>query len=400
MILLTLCCIGPLAAQSPFPDLEIVESVPVETQLNTPHIRNTPKVWSEMIEGAQKSLDIEQFYVSDQAGEALQPIIQAIVAATRRGVKLRFISEEKFYRMYPETLDMLGKQPNSEVRILNFSALKEDGVEHAKFFIVDREQVFIGSQNFDWRSLKHIREIGVRIRHTGFAEAVSDIFELDWQLSKAQNPKQLLQTLPKKEYPLPFTIMYEQGEKIEFSPVWAPKDISYNEDMWSLAAILKLLAEAQKEVVINLLTYSPANHKRYWPELDVALRSAATRGVIVRLIVADWCKTHPKIDHLKSLSLVPNITVKLCTIPQHSSGFIAYARVTHAKYMVVDEAQCWIGTSNWERNYYYNCRDMGVIVKNQKFCRTLYNIFGKDWESPYVYTIQPEKEYQPPQVGH
>ena len=49
-----------LAAQSPYPNFEFVESVPVETSLDSPSIRDTLPVWLEMFEKARKSIDIEQ----------------------------------------------------------------------------------------------------------------------------------------------------------------------------------------------------------------------------------------------------------------------------------------------------------------------------------------------------
>lgn len=388
----------PGLAQIPFSDFELVESVPVETNLDNPALRNALDVWLEMIRGAQKTLDIEQFYVSNQAGEPLEQVIQAICEAGQRGVQVRFISDRKFYRTYPETLDKLAKQANIEVRTINFSAIK-DGVQHAKFFIIDGELVFVGSQNFDWRSLKHIRELGVRVRHRPLAQSFTDLFEVDWELCKAENPQQAIQQIPKRSYPLPFSIPVPGEEPIMFAPVWAPKEISPDEGQWSLKAILGQIQQAKKEININLLRYSPVARDVYWPEIDVALRTAAARGVKVRIIVADWCKSHPQIDHLKSLTVVPNITVKLSTIPQHSSGFIPFARVTHAKFMTIDDFLSWIGCGNWEKGYFYNTRDVGVVVNNKKFNETLRNLFQKDWESEYTSVVRPEVEYTPPKIG-
>ena len=117
------------------------------------------------------------------------------------------------------------------------------------------------------------------------------------------------------------------------------------------------------------------------------------------MIVADWGMTHPKVDYLKSLQMVPNIEVKFSTIPPYSGGHIPFARVTHAKFMTVDKEQCWVGCSNWQRNYYYITRDVGVVIISKKFHNRLQAIFDKDWQSEYTELIQAEKEYQPPKVG-
>jgi phosphatidylserine/phosphatidylglycerophosphate/cardiolipin synthase-like enzyme len=76
-------------------------------------------------------------------------------------VKVRIIVDAGMYKTYPETVDWLGMQPNIYVVKYDVKALT-GGIQHAKFFIVDGEQVFFGSQNFDWRALSHVHEIGVR----------------------------------------------------------------------------------------------------------------------------------------------------------------------------------------------------------------------------------------------
>jgi phosphatidylserine/phosphatidylglycerophosphate/cardiolipin synthase-like enzyme len=387
-------------AQVPCVDFELVESIPAETTLDDPEIRNTAEVWLEMIRGAGKTLDIEQFYISNEPGEPLEEVIAAIEEAARRGVKVRVIVEKKRYITYPETVDRLGKQPGIEARILDFSQIRPDGVQHAKFIVVDAEQVFVGSQNFDWRALKHIHEIGVRIRHRQAAAAFLDLFDLDWRLCKVESPGSALEASPRREYLLPFEVQIPGKSAIQFYPVWAPGDLSPNKDLWSLAAILKMLDGAKESIEVELLNYSPiARDKTYWPELEVALRSAAARGVNVRMIVADWNKTHPKIDYLKSLTLVPNIEVRLSTIPPYSGGHIPYARVTHAKFMAVDGRHSWIGCSNWEKSYYYNTRDAGVAVDSEEVAVLLRGIFERDWGGGYVEPLRPEVEYEPPRVG-
>jgi phosphatidylserine/phosphatidylglycerophosphate/cardiolipin synthase-like enzyme len=387
-------------AQVPCADFELVESIPVETTLDNPEIRNTAEVWLEMIRGSEKTLDIEQFYISNESVEPLEEVIAAIEEAARRGVRVRIIVEKKMYKTYPETVDRLGKQPAIEARILDFGQVRPGGVQHAKFFIVDGEEVFVGSQNFDWRALKHIHEIGVRIRHRQAAAAFLDLFDLDWRLCRVESPGSALEAVPRREYLLPFEIPTPEKSAIQFYPVWAPPDLSPNEDLWSLKAILEAVEGAKQSVEIELLSYSPiARDKSYWPELEVTLRSAAARGVSVRMIVADWNKTHPKIDHLKSLTLVPNIEVRLSTIPPYSGGHIPYGRVTHAKFLTVDGQRSWIGCSNGEKSYYYSTRDAGVAVDSEAVNALLRGIFERDWDSEYVYPIQPEVEYDPPRVG-
>ena len=181
------------------------------------------------------------------------------------------------------------------------------------------------------------------------------------------------------------------------TPVWSPEELSSH---WELAPILRCLDQAKKSVRVQLLTYKMVGRdKQYFAELENALRRAAARGVKVQLLVADWCKRKGTIEGLQALEPLENVEVKLVTIPPAASGFIPYARVIHAKYMVVDGMQCWIGTSNWERDYFYGSRNVGVLVEGARFAGRLERFFEDGWGSPYAAAVDPSARYEPPRIG-
>ena len=436
-------------------EFELVESVPVETNLDNTDIRNTHEVWLEMIEGATKTLEFEEFYVSDAPGEPLEEILNAIVDAAQRGVRVRFVVDSRMYQTYPERLDWLSEETNVEVRKIDMASIG-GGVMHAKYFVVDGMQTFLGSQNFDWRALKHIHEIGCRVRSKELARVFSDLFELDWKLAgrsgkvgmtersgnegviggsasptvsapgsgtrktsatDLRNETGIGRTVQQKymvhkKYRVPLKgcvdVPYRHGtnlsresrkESVEVWPVYSPVGFIPDERLWDEQRIVTLIDSAEQEVDIQLLTYSAISGKEYYPELDNALRSAAARDVSVRLLVSDWAKGHPQIDCLKSLGVIPNIQLKLSTIPQWSGGFVPYARVEHCKYMVVDGKDSWIGSSNWEKGYFHDSRNVGLVVKSKAVAEMLREVFYKSWDSEYAYAIRPEMEYVPPERG-
>ena len=135
-------------AQFPHKNFEIVESIPIETNLDNNDIRNTEEVWLEMINSAKNSIDIEQFYIANEIGEPLENIIKAIEHRSNQGVKIRIIAEKKMKKTYPKTIKRLNEKENIEVRILS-AFEKLHGINHSKYFIIDQNRVFIGSQNFD-----------------------------------------------------------------------------------------------------------------------------------------------------------------------------------------------------------------------------------------------------------
>ncbi|HMA62032.1 MAG TPA: hypothetical protein VKP78_05215 [bacterium] len=64
-----------LVGQIPGEKFEVVESIPSETNFDNPQIRNTTKVWLEMINSAQKTIDIEQFYIANKENSDLEKVI-------------------------------------------------------------------------------------------------------------------------------------------------------------------------------------------------------------------------------------------------------------------------------------------------------------------------------------
>ena len=179
------------AVEAAGPVLQLVESVPLETPLDHPEMPEAHEVWLEMIADARDSLAFAEFYASNAPGSRLEPIIAAIEAAATRGVVVRFLAEEKFYRTYPGTLDRLAAHPGIEVRRYDVASLM-GGVLHAKYFLVDGREAFLGSQNLDWRALTHILSTGRR------REVLLDAHRLEslWHASERLEELARLETPP------------------------------------------------------------------------------------------------------------------------------------------------------------------------------------------------------------
>ena len=132
--------------------------------------------------------------------------------------------------------------------------------------------------------------------------------------------------------------------------------------------------------------------------IDRALRQAAGRGVKVSLLVSDWNLRPPALAGLRDLARVPNIEVRFAVIPEARRGFIPYARVIHSKVMRVDDDICWIGTSNWGYEYFYESRNVEVILRRLGVAKVLDTLFLSLWNGPYVQRLDPDKEYQAPKI--
>lgn len=131
---------------------------------------------------------------------------------------------------------------------------------------------------------------------------------------------------------------------------------------------------------------------------DTALRDAAAHGVPVRIVVADWALRQAMQTYLKSLAVLPHISVKYRHVPAASRGFIPNARVEHCKYAVANDDAVYIGTGNWTRSYFDASVDAALFLHDASAAATLNHIFERAWNGRYVHTIEPGGHYKPPRT--
>ncbi|AKT42660.1 phospholipase D [Chondromyces crocatus] len=351
-----------------------------------------------MIQGATTTLDIAQFYISDAPGSRLGPILGDVEAAAARGVQVRILVDEIFYRRYPDAADHLATRPGVTVR--RFDGQKNmGGVLHAKYMLVDGRETYLGSQNFDWRALEHIYELGLRVRLPSVTATFEQVFALDWALAGGDATAALQAGAGAETTPAGVIEMKQEGERLRLLPVASPRGFLPGEVSWDLPRMRAMLDASRTSVELQLLSYRAAMRDGSpFPDLDESLRRAAERGVRVRLLVADWSKREDTSRALKALADVPGIEVKFISIPRWSGGFIPFARVAHAKYLVVDGREAWVGTSNWEGDYFTKSRNVGLILEGGVIPRQLGGIFRQLWDGPYVERVNPRATYVAPDI--
>lgn len=132
-------------------DFQIVESVPEGTLYGQPGIARTKDVWLDMIHHAQHTIDAAVFYIPDKPGHGMSDILDALTQRARADVQVRIVVEQSFLKETGSVLEKLKAVPNVTTAILPGHALT-GGILHAKYMVVDSNSVFVGSQNWDWRS--------------------------------------------------------------------------------------------------------------------------------------------------------------------------------------------------------------------------------------------------------
>ncbi len=346
--------------------IEVVQSVPLETTLQVPGVRETQEVWLEMINAAKSEIVFEQFYLSEQAGESLTPVLNAIKAAAARGVQIRFLGDATFFKGEPTEFNSLKGVKNITVKTISFSP----GIQHAKFFVVDGKQTFIGSQNFDWKAISHIHEVGIKTDDPQVAAGSLAVFNQDWGKGTATP----FVSAPSTDVTSPITL--------DMTPPSAgPGGIND-----ALTDIIALMDSAQSNIRVQVYQYGTKDGTKSWTALDAAMRKAAARGVHVQLMVDAVALRSAKAD-LQALSKLPNFEVKTVVIPQWSGGPLSYARLIHSKYMVIDSNAAWVGTANWSKGYFTSVRNLGLVVRDTSTADTLIKIYDQLWASRYSSTL-------------
>lgn len=385
----------PVWAAFSIPGYELVYNAPQETTLQDNDLRHAAEVWQQMFDAARSHIDLAQFYVANEKGSLLDGVLARLRAAGERGVKIRFLMEDKGVGLStPETLTALKAIPNLELRVIPFHRLT-GGIVHAKYLLVDGKEAFVGSQNFDWRALEQIQETGLRISDPQTVQQIQAIFDQDWQAQAL-----LAESKPVPKPARQAVASAPQGNYL----VASPRDYNPSGVIDSQVALPQLLASAKSRIRVQVMDYAPLawgekGSRPFYAPIDNALRSAAARGVQVELMVANWNLKKPEVFWLKSLSLVPNVQLKVVTIPPASRGFIPFARVVHSKLMTIDGTTAWVGTSNWSGGYFDNSRNLELVLNNASMAARVDALYSQLWNSRYAAPIKVDFDYPVPHPG-
>jgi phosphatidylserine/phosphatidylglycerophosphate/cardiolipin synthase-like enzyme len=294
-----------------------------------------------------------------EAPTALGSVVAAVRRAGARGVRVRVLVEDGFYGKYSELPDSLAKEKGISVRRIDGKKAFGGGILHAKYFVVDDREAYLGSQNFDYRSLSHIHELGVRSADAHVVSSLEATFDRDFRVA-GNEPSVARAVVP------PVT-----GGRVTFAA--SPKDSLPEGVVWDLPLLVEGIRGAKREILVQVLGYKAAlRDGTTFDVLDRELRDAAARGVSVTLQVGHWHGKEPSLLALRDAG----VRVRIVQVADHSSGQIPFARVIHAKYMVIDRSRSWVGTSNWEGDYFLKSRNVGVFVDDAAFAERLAAVFA------------------------
>jgi cardiolipin synthase len=130
------------------------------------------------IAAAEESIDLAaSYFVPDEL------LIQALVAARQRGVRIRILLPGE--HIDSQTVRVASKAEWGELLQAGVEIAEyEPTMLHVKLLVVDREMVSVGSTNFDIRSLRLNDEASLNVYDRGFGESMTAVFEGDFARSR------------------------------------------------------------------------------------------------------------------------------------------------------------------------------------------------------------------------
>lgn len=148
----------------------------------------------------------------DTFGDVPNLALQAVIAAGRRGVKVRVLLDSTWYNVQGDEdrdnddtalfLNELAQKENLDIvaKVIN---LETTGLEkiHTKGIIVDDKEVFVGSINWTENSFKGNREVGVVVSHDKVAGYYANLFRRDWARSRVFEAPVVVDKLEARQAP-------------------------------------------------------------------------------------------------------------------------------------------------------------------------------------------------------
>lgn len=288
-------------------------------------------VITSAIDEAKQSVWLEIYLLTDTK------IIRTLENAAHRGLDVRVMLEPHTYGMGSitprETLDKLSAagikaQPTSS----SFS------LTHEKSMIIDGQTVYIMTCNFSRAALGGSksttnREYGIIDSNAQDVQAVSAIFNADWEHTSPQYTDPNLVVSP---------------------------DNSRN-------AIASLINGAHKTLAIEAEEIQDS-------QIEQNLVNAAQRGVQVQIILP--APSNSSSENASSDSNSQGIS----TIQQAGIQVKEDSQLyMHAKIIIIDGQQAFIGSENISAASLDHNRELGVIVSDQNVLNTLQKTFQQDW---------------------
>jgi cardiolipin synthase len=301
------------------------------------------------INAARRSVHLE-FYIWSPGG-FVEDLVNALIDAAQRGVSCRALMDSLGSRPFfrSAAIERLREAGVEVVEILPVNPLRAlfvrlDLRDHRKIAVIDRGVAYTGSMNIaDPRFFK---------QDAGVGEWVDAMVRIEgpaaWALEAVSLSLTALQTGHDFAPPEPPILSLTDNCRVQIFPSGPQTSTRHIEEL-----LLTAIYSARREIVLTTPYFVPSE------TLFTALRSAATRGVAVTLIVPE--RIDSRLVRYASDAYNDDLLAAGITLLRFRDGLL------HTKSMVIDEQITIFGTVNLDLRSFELNFEVSLIAYDQRF---------------------------------
>lgn len=289
----------------------------------------------EAINQAAKSLRIKMFIFSDPE------LLHAVVAAHRRGVKVRIMLNPA--RRSGETENMKSRKSLTEAGVEILDSNPAFDLTHEKSMVVDDQTAFVMSLNWETKNFTETRDYAVVTDHDYEVKEIIQGFEADWS-RKAFNP----------------------GEHSHL--IWCTGN--------GRARIGQFVDEAKHSLWVE-------NERYQDPVIIERLVRANHRGVKVHVLARPphHLSKEKLVEGVGGLRILDDVGVKVHKLK---------GLKLHAKVLFADGARAIIGSINLAPGSFDSRRELAIEIHDDDIVDRLHKTLRDDWENSHPLDLTDE----------
>ena len=280
----------------------------------------------DQISNASSSIDLVMYELSDTAIE------KTLIARHDAGIAVRVLLNPGYYGA--QTMNAAAFKALSDAGVPVHYTPASFALTHQKTLVIDNTSAFIMTFNLTPKYYKTSRDFGVIDTDAADVSAIERTFDADWN-DRNIDP--------------------QAGDTL----VWSPG---------SKDALTGLIDSATS-------TLDVYNEELQDPDIIAALDRASSRGVHVSLVMTDDARWHDAFADLAAHG------AHVSTYDPKASLYI------HAKVVVADDREAFLGSENFSTNSLDKNRELGVLIATPSILHSFENTFIADMNSATPYQL-------------
>lgn len=280
----------------------------------------------EAIDHATKTLRIKMFVFSDPV------LIQAVISAHKRGVKVRIMLNPSRRSGEKENDDTHRILTDAGIAVLDSNPAFD--VTHEKSMVIDDESAYIQSLNWQTKNFTKTRDYAIVTQHKHEVNEVIECFDADWsrQEFKPDNQSHL---------------------------IWCTGN--------GRQRIAEFIDEARHSLWVQ-------NERYQDPVIIERLVRASRRGVKVRVMMRPphTLKKDKLIEGIGGVRILDDVGIKVHKLKDLK---------LHAKLLFADGARAIIGSINLAPGSFDSRRELAIEVRDDGISSRIHEVVHHDWEN-------------------